>query len=293
MIYSIENEFLKVSVDSKGAQLMSVLSKKTGTEYIWQGDPAYWTGRAYNLFPFIGRMYEGVFTYEGKSYPSRAHGLARYYEFTLEEQTENSLTFLFTDSEETKKEYPFAFAYRVRFILNGNALTTNYSAINKDTREMLCAFGGHPGINVPFGKGAFEDYYLDFGKATDARRQLLGEGDLFMADKAVPYPLVDGTKLPLQHNLFDHDAIILENSSGEVSIRSDKESRFVTMKYDEYPFIGFWHACRTDAPYVCLEPWSALPAIDGKIVELETKPHMIKIAPNDTASKSFTLEFHE
>ena len=293
MIHSIENEILKIAVDTKGAQLMSVFSKKTGVEYVWQGDPQYWTGRAYNLFPFIGRMYEGVFTYDGKTYPSRAHGLARYYEFILEEQTENSLTFLFTDNAETKKEYPFSFEFRVCFILNGNALTTKYTATNKDTREMLCAFGGHPGINIPFGKGSFEEYYLDFGKKTNVRRQLLGEGDLFMADKTVAYELVDGTKLPLKHELFDHDAIILENSSGEVTVRCDKESRYVTMKYDEYPFIGFWHACKTDAPYVCLEPWSALPAIDGKIVELETKPHMIKIAPTATASKSFTLEFHE
>ena len=65
MIHTIENELLKIAVDTKGAQLMSVLSKKTGVEYIWQGNPAYWPGRAYNLFPFIGRMYEGVFTYDG------------------------------------------------------------------------------------------------------------------------------------------------------------------------------------------------------------------------------------
>lgn len=293
MIHTIENELLKISVDGKGAQLTSVLSKKTGVEYIWQGDPAYWTGHAYNLFPFIGRMYEGVFTYGGKTYPSRLHGLARYYDFALEKRTENELVFLFTDNEETKKEYPFSFAFRVHFILRGNALTTKYVATNRDGRDMLCAFGGHPGINVPFGKGRFEEYYLDFGKKTDVRRQLLGESDLFLADKSVPYELADGVKLPLRHDLFDHDAIILENSSGEVTLRCDKESRYMTMKYDEYPFIGFWHACKTDAPYVCLEPWSALPAIDGKIVELESKPHMTKIPPNESASKSFTLEFHE
>ena len=83
MIYSIENEVLKVSVNSLGAQLWSVQSKKTGVEYIWQGDTAFWGGRAYNLFPFIGRMFEGKFLYEGKEYPSRPHGLARYFEFTV------------------------------------------------------------------------------------------------------------------------------------------------------------------------------------------------------------------
>ena len=51
MIYSIENKILKATVDTSGAQLQSIYSKATETEYLWQGDPAYWAGRAYNLFP--------------------------------------------------------------------------------------------------------------------------------------------------------------------------------------------------------------------------------------------------
>ena len=66
MIYSIENKILKIAVDTSGAQLQSVYSKKTDTEYLWQGDPSYWSGRAYNLFPTIGRMYKNTYTYEGQ-----------------------------------------------------------------------------------------------------------------------------------------------------------------------------------------------------------------------------------
>ena len=40
MIYSIENKILKIAVDTSGAQLQSVYSKKTDTEYLWQGDPS-------------------------------------------------------------------------------------------------------------------------------------------------------------------------------------------------------------------------------------------------------------
>lgn len=293
MIHFLENEQIKIEVNSLGAQLMSVFSKKTQTEYLWQGDPAYWTGRAYNLFPFIGRMYEGVFDYQGTRYPSRAHGLARYFEFDLEEKTEDCLTFLFTSNDETKKEYPFTFEFRVRFLLNGAKLTTEYEAKNTDTQTLICAFGGHPGINVPFGKGSFEEYYLDFGKEQTPSRQLLAEGDKFLADKSVPYALQEGRKLPLRHDLFDHDAIILENSGGYVAVRCDKESRYVSLQYTDYPFIGFWHACKTDAPYVCLEPWSALPAIDGAVVNLESKPHMTRIPVGESKRMSFTLEIHE
>ena len=293
MIHTLENAHLKIEVNSVGAQLSSIVSKRTGVEYLWQGDPAYWTGRAYNLFPFIGRMYEGVFDYQGKRYPSRAHGLARYFEFALESKTENCLTFLFCDSEETKKEYPFSFEFRVRFILSGASLTTKYEAKNTDTQTLICAFGGHPGINVPFGNGTFEEYYLEFETSQTPSRQLLAEGDKFLADKSVPYPLVEGKKLPLRHDLFDHDAIILENTGGYVAVKCDKEERYVSMRYSDYPFIGFWHACKTDAPYVCLEPWSALPAIDGEVVDLESKPHMTRIPVGESKTVSFTLEIHE
>ncbi len=293
MIRQIENEFLKIQVNEEGAELWSVLSKKTEVEYLWQGDPAYWGGRAYNLFPFIGRMPEGYYTYAGKKYNARTHGLARYTTFTLEKQTETSLTFSCTDTEETKKDYPFSYIFRVHFILEGSSLITRYEVTNTDERTMLCAFGGHPGINVPFGKGKFEDYYLDFEKATKPCRQLLDSSDCFMANKTVPYPLQEGTKLPLRHTLFEHDAIILENSSGVVSIKSDKESRYVTMRYEEYPFIGFWQAYKDDTPYLCLEPWTALPGIEGNIVALETKPYMISVPAKESKSISFTLEIHE
>lgn len=293
MIYSIENEKLKVAVNSKGAELYSLYSKVSETEYLWQGDPAYWRGRAYNLFPFIGRMEEEKFRYDGKEYPARIHGLARYFEFDLESQTENSLVFLFKDNEETHKEYPFAFEFRVEFILNDTELVTRYEVTNTDDRTLICAFGGHPGINIPFGKGAFEDYYLEFAEKTDVKRQLLNDTNSFMANKSVPYELVDGTKLPLRHDLFSNDAIILENTCSYVSVKSDKEKRYVSMKYEGFPFIGFWQVFNPTTPYVCLEPWSALPGPDKTIVELETKPHTTHVAPKQKAEKSFTLEIHE
>ena len=293
MIHKIENEFLSVEVNDEGAQLWSVKSKKTGVEYLWQGDKAYWGGRAYNLFPFIGRMPEMQYTYGGKTYSLRTHGLARYFTFTLENKTESELVFSFSSNEETKKEYPFSFIFRVFFILNGANLTTRYEVKNTDEREILCAFGGHPGINIPFGKGKFEEYYLDFEVEKPVARQLFDESNRYASGKTAPFELVDGVKLPLRHDLFDNDAIVLENTAGVVHVRCDKEERYVTMRYEEYPYVGFWHMSKMDAPYVCLEPWSALPGLAGKIVALEEKSDLTKVPSQAEKSISFTLEIHE
>lgn len=294
MIYTIENEQLKVQANSLGAQLWSVYSKKTNTEYLWQGDPAFWKDRAHNLFPFIGRMDGGKYRYDGKVYTTRAHGLARYFEFVLETQTENTLTFLLTDNEQTKAEYPFSFEYRVSFILEGSVLTTKYEAKNTDNREMIFTFGGHPGINIPFGKGVFEDYYLDFGTPKNTvTRQLLDETNSFMADVAIPFPLEDGKIMRLKHELFVHDAVILDDTTHYVSIRSTKDPRSVSMRFDDFRFIGVWQMQIPNTPYICLEPWDALPGQVKTFVDLESKPHMKRLACGESKTASFTLEIDE
>ena len=59
MIYTIENEFLRVSAEDDGAQLNSVELKENGKEFLWQGDPSVWYGRAPVLFPIIGQLLDG------------------------------------------------------------------------------------------------------------------------------------------------------------------------------------------------------------------------------------------
>ena len=231
--------------------------------------------------------------YQGEPYTARAHGIARYYVFTMEKRTATSLTMLLKDNEDTLKEYPFHFEFRVFFELEDNILNVRYEVTNTDTKTVICAFGGHPGINVPFGEGDFEDYYVEFSEKTSVQRQLLSDSDRFMAGKAIPYALKDGLQLPLQHDLFAHDAVILSNTSRKVFIKSDKESRYVAMKFDDFKYLGIWHPGDTDAPFICLEPWGALPATDGIIDNLESKADMTHIPVGQKAEVSYTVEIYE
>jgi len=50
MLYTIKNGAMTVTVDSLGAQLMSITAAD-GTEYLWNGDKTYWGGRAPVLCP--------------------------------------------------------------------------------------------------------------------------------------------------------------------------------------------------------------------------------------------------
>ena len=53
---SIENEALSVTINTLGAELQSIRHKKTEREYLWQGDPNIWSGRAPIMFPVNVRI---------------------------------------------------------------------------------------------------------------------------------------------------------------------------------------------------------------------------------------------
>ena len=292
MIYSIENKILKATVDTSGAQLQSIYSKATETEYLWQGAPAYWAGRAYNLFPTIGRMYKNTYTYDGNEYSLRCHGIARYRAFQLTDRTATKLTFRLTEDEDSLKEYPFKFEFFIRYELKEATLEISFIVKNTDEKELIFALGGHPGFNVPFGNGAFEDYYLEFSEKTKVLFHTLSESK-FMTGEKLPLPLTEGVRLPLRHELFDNDAAILGNTCREISLKSKADPRYITVKYPDFRYLGVWHTPETDAPFVCIEPWSALPATDGVITDLSAKEDMTRLAPGKTYKTSWSIEIHE
>ena len=61
MQYSIENDILRLTVDSHGAEPVSVIHKPTGAELLWQADPAVWKRHAPILFPWTGKLPGGTF----------------------------------------------------------------------------------------------------------------------------------------------------------------------------------------------------------------------------------------
>lgn len=292
MLYSIENNHIKITVDTLGAQLQSLQSKSSGIEYLWQGDSAYWTGRSYNLFPTIGRMYKNKYRYQGKEYKLRNHGVARYNVFKCVDRTATKLVFLLTENEDTLQEYPFRFRFYVTFILENSQLKVRYEVQNPDDKPLICAVGGHPGINVPFDGGCFEDYYCQFDEITNVEQRTLSENK-FMSGVSEPYPLRSGGKIPLRHPLFDNDAVILAQTCRCIHLKSNVTKKFVTVRYDDFKYLGLWHMPLTDAPYVCIEPWTALPANEGMKDNLESKEDMAHIKPGESYAASYTIEIHE
>ena len=79
---TIHNEFLTLTVDTHGAEAVS-LKNAAGEEMLWQADPAIWKRHAPILFPWTGKLVDGTFAAKGKTWKGGQHGFARDLEHTL------------------------------------------------------------------------------------------------------------------------------------------------------------------------------------------------------------------
>jgi galactose mutarotase-like enzyme len=103
--------------------------------------------------------------------------------------------------------------------------------------------------------------------------------------------LEGGRILRLRHELFDNDAIFLRNVASGVTLRCADGKRSVHMSYPNLPQLGFWHKPHSDAPYVCIEPWSSYPSPDGKVDDLETKQATHPLEPQGVYRNVYTITF--
>lgn len=255
MRHGISNGILFVSADELGAELASIRSEKSGTEYLWQGNPEFWHGRAYNMFPFNGRLAGGKYSYKGKVYEMPLHGFVR--NSVLEFVESDGLKFVLSSSDVTRAIYPFEFEYSVKYSLEGSSLLITHRVENRGSEPMYYGLGMHPGFNVPFKAGErFEDYALEFGG--DVRRAVMSDKVLNTESEALLN--LDGGKLRLRHDLFDDDAVMVNGSNGKTRLSAGGSS--LTLEYPDYPHIGFWHTSFKNAPFVCFEPMTVYPGRD-------------------------------
>ena len=284
MLYTIRSGCMQAQISSLGAQLMHLTGK---TEYLWQGDPAYWTDRAPTIFPYVARLTNGAYRYEGQTYHLPIHGFAPTAEFTAAQKTDDAVALQIETNPEFYAQYPFRFRYTICYRLEENTLHAEICVENRDEKRMYFALGGHPGINVPLEDGLqFEDYALDFGACAPQRVEFTP--DCFVTGRKTPFALQNG-KLPLCHALFDQDAIVLKGTTGTVTLVSERGSRGVRLIAPAFPIFGCWHMPKTDAPYVCLEPWSSLPSRSGVIEDLKTQPDLICLPAGEVYRTQWSL----
>ena len=287
----IENEYLKVTVTTDGAQIKSVVRKCDGVEHIWQADPAVWGCYGPILFPYAGRVKDEKIEAKGQLFENcKSHGFAWRMEHTPVYCGGNSLALELTDSPETLQKWPYRFRLVSTFTLEGDTLHHTLTVENHDEEEMPFGIGYHPAFRLPFDDShTYEDYELRFDCVESPLCINTDIGGL-VGDKL--YCLGRNiTGIPLDENLFANDSHCMTGlSSRTLGLYEKDTGRGVVCSIRNFPYVLLWS--KPGIPkFVCIEPWHSTPShVDGSY-RWEEKPAAAILAPGDDWTTTLSISF--
>lgn len=287
--YELKNKFLTVKVNSFGAELCSVISNETHIEYIWQADESIWARHAPNLFPIVGKLKNGAFTFQSRSYQLPQHGFARDNDFVCVEQSDNELVFELSSNNETLQVFPFVFRFQITYTLKGNSVDVNYFVFNPGSTDLFFSVGAHPAFNCPLEKiENFDDYELVFPGKHSLVINILNDGLTTANTKHIN---LAQNKLLVYRALFDNDAMVfMDKQIDEVRLVSQKSKHGVSLRSIDWPYFGIWTKKNSDK-FICLEPWFGIADDEHADGDITKKKGIIKLETKKQFNCSFDISF--
>ena len=290
MDYTLENEYLKVTITTSGAQVKSVIRKCDGVEHMWQADKAVWGYHAPILFPHCGKVVDGVIEAKGQTCQSPQHGFARLMEHSFVDQSRDTLVLELCADEETRKMFPYEFRLVSIFTLEGSTLHHTLSVENLDGCAMPFGIGYHPGFVIPFDdQHTAEDYELRFS-----------EPESPLCVNNLPHGLMHGNlyylgsniqSIPIDDKLFANDSHCMVNLRSQTLGLYEKDTgRAVICDISQFPYTLIWSKPGTPK-FVCIEPWHSLPSPENGSTRWEEKPAAAILAPGEEWSCTLSTSF--
>lgn len=293
-IISISSNSLTASIDTMGAQLMSL--RKGESEYLWQGDSNWWPRRAPILFPIVGVLKDSKAESAEGTISLARHGLARLNQFEVVEQSPSSVTLQLKSTEETRKSYPYDFELKLIFSVAGDTLTQTYEVTNPANVVLPFTLGAHPAFNIPIPgveAASLDQYYLLFTHSwTSYGPSITDDG---LCDYTTPQKLiVDSDTLPLSWELIDREkTITLEDVPDRritlvANAEASSEAHGIQMDFEGFDYLGIWSAA-PGCPFVALEPWCGIADTVDCDGIFEHKPGIISLEPGQSIAKTLNI----
>lgn len=250
MNYVIENEFLKLTVSSHGAEKTSLISNNI--EYIRQKDEV-WNRQAPFLFPNVGRLRDNYTYINNELYNLPQHGFLRDQEFEVLHSQKDEISLINMFSEETLKNFPFKYKAIITYTLKEKTLRTSVSITNEDNQSFGFNFGGHPGFVCPlYPNESFSDYKVVFEKAESfSAPSVEKNGTLNFLESSRTFK--DLKELKLDYKYFEIDAIVIPRVKSKKILLVNKNNKGIEFKYPGFLTLALW--TRPNANFLCLEPW--------------------------------------
>ncbi len=302
MRYFLENNEIKVEIDSFGAEIKSVINKKNMREYMWYGNPKYWGRTSPVLFPFVGSLKDKKYTWKGTEYSMGQHGFARDMEFTRVSSGEDEIWFELRSDQDTLKKYPFEFVLRIGYRISSEPETENvhvmWKVLNPSDETMYFSIGAHPAFLCPvhgFDRdkaGCKEGYMLYFEGADIIHHHGndVEKGLAFREDLELP---LDNGYARITADFFDRCTYMVEGSKVKcVGIADEDGRRIVDVCFDA-PLFAIWSPEKKNAPFICIEPWyGRCDAVDFE-GDLSQREYTNALAAGESFERGYIMKFHE
>jgi galactose mutarotase-like enzyme len=260
-----------------GAELQR-LTDEEGQDLLWDGDPAFWSGRAPILFPIVGTLRDDHFRHDGKDYSLPRHGFARRRTFTVVDHQADQVVLRLESDDATQKVWPFAFTLDMRFAIKDSRISLNAEVTNRSDQPMPTSFGFHPALRWPLpGGGAKADHVILFDQDEPAPvRRLDSSGLLDPEPRPTP---IEGKRLALSDDLFVEDALIFDRIASRRLTYGASTGTRLSIDFADMPQLGLWS--KPGAGFLCIEPWHGFADPAGFDGDIATKPGIEMIAPGE------------
>lgn len=292
----LTNEYLQVSINPKGAEMVSVKDIKSNHEFMWQGNYRYWNRTAPVLFPIVGSLIDDRYQYEGKPYHLTQHGFARDMVFETQTVTDNSATFFLKSNADTLQVYPFEFSFQITYILFEDKVSISYEVLNPDAeKDLFYSVGGHPGFAVchhrPMkGQPEFQGVSFSFEPAGAYYQVpiIKGRADL----ENGKFRKIEDE--PILHKSFKRDALVFRLPTGtKVHLKDPNNGVTLTMSMSNFDYLGIWSSYPKKAGFVCLEPWAGITDPIDASGDLVNKHGIVQLQPGKIMTHDYTIQFQK
>lgn len=277
---TISNEFLTVSVNTKGAELYSL--KANEKQFMWNGNPEFWGKHSPILFPIVGTLKNNSYFINQKEFKLSRHGFARDLEFNLLEIKSDSITFSLKANDETLKNYPFEFELQVKYAVCKKTLTIQYLVINNSNSKMPFSIGAHPAFALPNG---FENYGLAFSDDEILNYHLLENG--LIADHTEKLILIN-KQLNLKYKTFENDALVFKSLKSKSITILENSKPYIKIDFENFPNLGIWTV--QNSGFICIEPWFGYSDTTKSYVDLFDKEGIIVLEKNQEFKTEYSIE---
>ena len=197
-----------------------------------------------------------------------------------------------TSGEETYAYFPYDFALRSTYTLEGRRISHSVAVRNTGKGTLRFGFGYHPGFALPFDDAhTAEDYDVVFDTIESPLCLNTAPNGLVCASPDY-YLARNVDRIPLSAKLFAHDSHCMVNlKSKTMSVVERDTGRRIVVDIADFPYTLIWSTPQEPMRFICIEPWHSLPGEENGPIDWEQRPCAASLKRGESWSTTLSTTF--